>query len=72
MKHLQIGDIFFTIDCYKVLCHKVRAIALQPDGSIIYNWKHREDEIFLNLNDVETALNSNFENSALQNVLSKE
>lgn len=68
IKHLQIGDVFFTIEGFKVCCQKVRAIALQPDNSIIYNWKHREDEIFLNLSDVEKALNK-YMNDTLEKAL---
>lgn len=34
-KHLQIGDVFYAIDGVKVYCEKVRAIALEPDDTII-------------------------------------
>lgn len=56
MKHLQIGDVFYVIDDFKVHCQKVRSIALEPDNTIIYNWKYREERIYKNLNDVINAL----------------
>lgn len=56
MKHLQIGDVFYAIDGLKVYCEKVRAIALQPDDEIVYNWKYRESSVYTNLNDVVDAL----------------
>lgn len=55
-KHLQIGDVFYAIDGVKVYCEKVRAIALEPDDAIVYNWKYRADGIYTNLNDVINAL----------------
>ena len=55
-KHLQIGDVFYTIDGLKVYCFKVRAIALQPDDEILYNWKYRASDVYTNLNDVVDAL----------------
>lgn len=55
-KHLQIGDVFYVIGDFKVNCEKVRAIALEPDDTIIYNWKYRANIVYTNLNDVINAL----------------
>ena len=55
-KHLQIGDVFYAIDGVMVYCEKVRAIALEPDDTIIYNWKYRENRIYKSLNEVINAL----------------
>ena len=55
-KHLQIGDEFYVIDGLKVYTKKVLAIALEPDNTIIYNWKYRADRIYVNLDDVIIAL----------------
>lgn len=55
-KHLQIGDVFYAIDGVKVYCEKVRAIALEPDDAIVYNWKYRADRIYTNLNAVINTL----------------
>ena len=56
MKHLQIGDEFYVIDGLKVYCKNVYAIALEPDNTIIYNWKYRAERIYANLDDVIIAL----------------
>ena len=55
-KHLQIGDEFYILEGIAVHTRKVYSIALEPDNTIIYNWKYREDRIYLNLNDVINAL----------------
>ena len=55
-KHLQIGDIFYVIDDFKVHCQKVRAIAVEPDDVIIYNWKYRQERVYTNLKDVIDVL----------------
>lgn len=55
-KHLQIGDVFYIIDGVVVFVKKVRAIALEPDDTIVYNWKYRTERIYTNLNDVINAL----------------
>lgn len=55
-KHLQIGDVFYVIDGLKVYCEKVRAIALQPDDEIVYNWKYLASSVYTNLQDVIDAL----------------
>lgn len=55
-KHLQIGDEFYILEGIAVHTRKVYAIALEPDNTIIYNWKYRADRIYLNLNDVINAL----------------
>lgn len=56
MKHLQIGDVFYVIDDFKVHCQKVRAIAVEPDDVIIYNWKYRQERVYTNLKDVIDVL----------------
>lgn len=56
IKHLQIGDEFYVIDGLKVYTKKVYAIALEPDNTIIYNWKYRTDRIYTNLDDIIIAL----------------
>ena len=55
-KHLQIGDEFYVINALEVHTKKVFAIALEPDNTIIYNWKYREDRIYTNLDDVIISL----------------
>ena len=56
IKHLQIGDVFYVIDGLKVHREKVHAIALEPNGAIVYNWKYSRKSIYTNLNDVVDAL----------------
>lgn len=56
MKHLQIGDVYWTISGMVIYSAKVNAIAIQPDGEIIYNWMHRQSNVYASEKDAIDAL----------------
>ncbi len=54
--HLQIGDIFYVNQGLSVYAYEVKAIAVQPDDSIVYNWKYRNDYVYTSFNEAVDAL----------------
>lgn len=61
IKHLQIGDTFYNVVGLCITKHQVEAIAIQPDNSIVYNWKYRSDSIHTNITDASNEIQSNMD-----------
>jgi len=70
MKHLQIGDVFYVISGLAITEYKVKAITLQPDGEIVYNWIHRQSNVYTTKEDVINALDKKFD--AMMNKINNE
>ena len=57
-KHLQIGDTFYVVKGLAIWQITIKAIALQPDGEIVYNWCYRQSDIKLLYEDAIRQINA--------------